>query len=63
VRVFGWLRRLTYADFFIGGGLIALLAEDRPPCNGCIEFDPPPPILPTFDLGFRFHAAPRARHD
>ena len=59
---FGWLRRGENTDFFIGGGLVAILSEEHPCTGWCIDVDIPP-VLPTFDVGFRFHTTSRVRRD
>jgi len=53
---FGWLSRGENADFFIGGGLVAILSQEKACTGWCIDFVDIPPVLPTFDVGFRFHA-------
>jgi len=53
---FGWLRRGENADFFVGGGLVAILSEEHACTGWCFDIVDTPPVLPTFDVGFRFHA-------
>ena len=55
---FGYLRRGENTDFFIGGGIIAILSEETACTGFCIDLDTPP-VLPTFDVGLRFHGTTR----
>ena len=56
---FGWLRRGENADFFIGGGIVAILSQERAGLGWCFEIIDVPPVLPTADVGFRFHTTKR----
>ena len=48
----GYIGKWDWLEFFFGGGIVVEVAEDKPPCQICVNVGPG--VLPTLELGVRF---------